>query len=820
MKRIQISLTAILFVVNFGVIAAQTWNNNSKVDYQTAILEDSTLTISGTGPLSNSFWDSAIESQVKQVIIEDELTSIGIAVFDNYTNLTEITIPEGVTSIGNAAFLNCTSLAKITLPQSVKTIGISAFESCTALTGIAIPENVTSIENFVFLYCSNLTSVIIPKSVTSIGSSAFEECINLRSITLPESVASINDYAFLGCISLTEITIPENVKTIEEGVFYNCTGLTKIVLPDSVTTIKSNAFSRCSGITEINIPNGVTSLKDAGQPFYFWSDLTSLTTFIVKEDHEFFSVEDGMLYSKNKDTLLICPRGKTGTCVIPESVAAIDLYAFFCMSEGDPIKIDTLKVFWEKPIEVCFNVSPSCVLSIPAGTKREYQVFRDFFAEIVGGENNDASLGGIHVSFFEEGYQMKNFTITAMDTTINVVNDTKNFTINYSPVDWKATVNPMSIWPADLAVGKNTFEIIVTAEDGVTTKTYTITIIRAANNDATLKNLTVSAGILNYDLKSVDVPVNVANKIESITFLDIIPNDSNATVANDALGEKKLAVGENIFNIVVTAADSVTTKTYTLVFIRAASDDASFQSLSITPSDFEYDASSHIHTVEVDYLVDEITIEAISNHPNAIIEGDLGVNSLAFGENMFWIIVTAEDGKTSITDTVIVIRKNLPVIIIPAEDAAEVVVQYVKNAGGYILNIYGDEECTDLICTMEFDESGNLIYISILKSGNEGQIATSSFSYTVENLENNTTYYYVLKAFNANNDELTSETGFFRTTGEGGTVDVVEALHETSLPEIIGYSTISGVKLPESPEKGVYIILYEDGSSKKTVKLK
>ena len=42
---------------------------------------------------------------------------------------------------------------------------------------------------------------------------------------------------------------------------------------------------------------------------------------------------------------------------------------------------------------------------------------------------------------------------------------------------------------AALNVGSNTFKCTVTAEDGATTKTYTITVTRKASSDNTLKGL-------------------------------------------------------------------------------------------------------------------------------------------------------------------------------------------------------------------------------------------------------------------------------------------------------------------------------------------
>ena len=74
----------------------------------------------------------------------------------------DVVMPEDVTSIGNSAFMNCSSLTSITFPRSVSRIGKEAFRNCSNLTGINIPESVTSIGNKAFYGCSKLRQVSVP----------------------------------------------------------------------------------------------------------------------------------------------------------------------------------------------------------------------------------------------------------------------------------------------------------------------------------------------------------------------------------------------------------------------------------------------------------------------------------------------------------------------------------------------------------------------------------------------------------------------------------------------------------------------------------
>ena len=212
-----------------------------------------------------------------KIVLEEGITNIPKGLFDGNNYITEVKIPNSVTSIGDNAFYNCFSLTSITIPNGVTRIGKWAFASCSNLTSITLPNSVTWINDNAFSYCSNLTSITIPNSVRSIFRSAFEGCKNLTSITIPNSVTSIDDKAFYNCFSLNSITIP-----------------------DSVTRIGDSVFSNCASLKSINV--------DANNPNYI--------------------SEDGILYNKNKTTLIMAPGGKSNV-TIPSSVTSIGASAFY-----------------------------------------------------------------------------------------------------------------------------------------------------------------------------------------------------------------------------------------------------------------------------------------------------------------------------------------------------------------------------------------------------------------------------------------------------------------------------------------------------------
>ncbi len=179
-KNNGLKFTAIPKIVSSGTTGDCTWTLD----------DNGLLTISGSGAMGNNFVNSTLRTNIKSVIIENGVTTIGEYAFYYCTGLTSVTIPNSVTTIGQYAFSNCTVLTSVTIGNSVTSIGNNVFYNCRSLTSITIPDSVTTISNYAFMDCTSLTSVTIGNSVTSIGNGAFYNCTGLTSITIPDSVTT------------------------------------------------------------------------------------------------------------------------------------------------------------------------------------------------------------------------------------------------------------------------------------------------------------------------------------------------------------------------------------------------------------------------------------------------------------------------------------------------------------------------------------------------------------------------------------------------------------------------------------------------------
>ncbi len=188
----------------------------------------------------------------------------------------------------------------------MKTKLLTLLLAVAASVGTMFAERVQIGDLYYNLDATNHTAVVTCKSYTNYK---FNEGWGITTANIPSSV--------------TYKSVSYSVTSIGYGAFYDCSGLTSVTIPNSVTSIGEWAFSYCSGLTSVTIPNSVTSIG-----FCAFLGCTGLISINVASDNSNYCSVDGVLFNKDKTTLIQYPGGKQGAYTIPNSVTSIGNDAF------------------------------------------------------------------------------------------------------------------------------------------------------------------------------------------------------------------------------------------------------------------------------------------------------------------------------------------------------------------------------------------------------------------------------------------------------------------------------------------------------------
>lgn len=158
---------------------------NSKVAIKTAI-SNSGGTITDSTPLDeyansvNSVEENMLRNICNRgfinVVIPDDVTSIGSYAFYACLNLTNITLPQGLTEIKAAALSECRNLNDVNLPSTCTTFGDSCFYNCEKITRMVIPSGTTIIPYQMLYSCNALKTVIFPDTVIEVKNRVLSYC--------------------------------------------------------------------------------------------------------------------------------------------------------------------------------------------------------------------------------------------------------------------------------------------------------------------------------------------------------------------------------------------------------------------------------------------------------------------------------------------------------------------------------------------------------------------------------------------------------------------------------------------------------------------
>lgn len=352
-------------------------------------------------------------STIENVLLPDGLETIGGGAFAGCSLIKDITLPESLLSIGQYAFVD-TGLDTIIIPDSVQDIGYSAFGYRSSEYGGIIPMNDFTLvgkvggaaytystdsdsdydykNNFTFLTREQYTqekefsslesntsgdytyalknndaillscfsadkTVTVPAEldghkIVTIYPGCFTSC-GAEEIILPDTVAEIRESAFLQCPELKNIVIPESVKKIGTAAFAECSKLESVEFKGA-ETIGQAVFNNCTALKKVTAAGCLKEWKD-DEPFAL---CTALEEIIITDGDGNFCSENGILYSKDKSSLICYPANKSGESFkVPDSVKEIGISAFLNNKNIKSVEMNNVEKILTYAFEGCTNLS-------------------------------------------------------------------------------------------------------------------------------------------------------------------------------------------------------------------------------------------------------------------------------------------------------------------------------------------------------------------------------------------------------------------------------------------------------------------------------
>ena len=274
------------------------------------------------------------DKSLEKIEFPDSLESIGRYAFSCYdcettgsyfaSNLKSVKFGTGLKTIGDYAFYKNEKLETIEfLGNNLTSIGFSAFNSCTSLTELNLSGNKATIGGNAFNGNTSLKSVVFGSGVNKIYGNAFYNCTSLATVNLGEGLETIDGSAFRYCKSLETVNFPESLININGYAFENCHRLSSIKIPNKVTRIDDCAFSNCPVLKSVSIGSSCSFISSTA-----FVGTSSIDRITVSEDNKNFTAVDGVLYNKDKTTLVLYPKNREGEFVVPDTVTSIANYAF------------------------------------------------------------------------------------------------------------------------------------------------------------------------------------------------------------------------------------------------------------------------------------------------------------------------------------------------------------------------------------------------------------------------------------------------------------------------------------------------------------
>ena len=357
----------------------------SKKDLQNTVLNEAVvLTVKGNGKVT-----IPTKVQTPDGMDKEWYTVTGIApwVSSVADGVTEIEFSEGFKEISENSLRKPKTLQKIIIPASCEKVGKGCFLDCPELTSFEVKVGNKKYKatdgslishdgkQLVYVPAGKSGDYSVPNNVEEIMPSAFSNCKKLQKITIPASVTTISENdeypSFNG--SGTHFSVDgSNAKFCDkDGLLCNKNGTKllhvpfhydrleattdKLKIPTGVTdiaanaavgsymkqldlngtkTIGNNAFNSCSALESVKIGKDVEKIGQGA-----FTNCQFVKAFDVDVHNAKYEAINGVLFTKDKTSLLLYPCGKEDDYIVPEGTEKIEAFAFSDVQKLGKVKI-------------------------------------------------------------------------------------------------------------------------------------------------------------------------------------------------------------------------------------------------------------------------------------------------------------------------------------------------------------------------------------------------------------------------------------------------------------------------------------------------
>ncbi len=351
-------------------------------------------------------------SNLKEIKIPSKITTLNYGTFWSCYNLEKIELPENLNTINSTVFWNCYKLDNLFIPKSVEYIQGDIFYNCTNLSNIEvesenknykydknsgilmtldgnniifisskilannstfeIPEGIINFDLRIKSY-TNITKIIIPESLKTIGG-AYEFPNNIAEVEVNKNnqyfsvekdcLYNKDKTELIMCFTKNStVELSSNLEVIKKYSFDQATNITNIELPESVLKIETRAFEYNKKIEKINIGPNVNYID----PLFKFANYVGTVT--IDENNKYYTVEDNVLYNKDKTKIIKVLYEIDGKYTVKNSVTNLGSYSFYNQNKMTEIELpEGLKTIENYPFSICNNLTsiyiPSSVETI------------------------------------------------------------------------------------------------------------------------------------------------------------------------------------------------------------------------------------------------------------------------------------------------------------------------------------------------------------------------------------------------------------------------------------------------------------------------